>query len=121
MRGPLLLVLAAVWFYAPDLAQAVGGNPSAVTYQANGLYGAVLAIVAADALVRPQRPAFFDAAVLFLSAGLWALQYACDMMWTPNGTSAAICDDVTGRPVTLVCAAALLLVAAVIDKCRDHA
>lgn len=121
MRGPLLLLLAAVWFYAPDLAQFVGGNTSAITYQANGLYGAVGAAVAADALIRPQRPAYFDAAVLLLSAVLWALQYACDMMWTPDGSSAAICDDVTGRPITLVCAAALLLVAAVLDKLRDHA
>lgn len=115
MRGPLLILLAVVWFYAPDLAQYLGGSPSAVTYQANGLYGAVLAAVAADSVLRPRRPAAFDAAVLALSSVLWSLQYACDMLWSPGAETAAICDDVTGRPITIICAAALLGAAYALD------
>lgn len=114
MRGPLLALLAACWFYAPEMAQYVGSDPSAVTYQANGLYGAVLAAIAADAVARPRKPHYFDAAVCALSAVLWALQFACDMVWTP-GQSVAICDDVTGRPLTLICAAALLGTAQALD------
>lgn len=115
MRGPLLLVLAAVWFWAPDLALMVGGDPSGATYQANGLYGAVLALIAADAVARPGAPSLFDAAVMALSAVMWALQFACDLFWSPGQPTAAICDDVTNRPVTLLPAVALLFAAWALD------
>lgn len=109
MRGPLLLILAAIRFWAPDLALLAGGDPSGATYQANGLYGAALALVAADAIARPAgRPRAFDAAVLGLSAVLWCLQFACDLFWVKAGPTAAICDDVMNRPITLACAAAML-------------
>jgi len=42
MRGPLLLLVMAAWLYAPDVALAVGYDPSGATYQANGLYMAWL-------------------------------------------------------------------------------
>ena len=119
MRGPLLLVLASVWFWAPDLALMVGSDPSGATYQANGLYGAVLALVAADAVARPSAPCAFDAAVMALSAVLWAMQSACDLFWVPGQPTAAICDDVTGRPITVLCAIAVLLCALYLDMIRD--
>lgn len=118
MRGPLLLALAAVWFWAPDMALALDGDPSGATYQANGLFGAALALIAADAVARPGAPSLFDAAVLALSAPLWALQFACDLFWAPGQPTAAVCDDVTNRPITVLCALALLAVAVALDITR---
>lgn len=117
MRGPLLLILTALWLYAPDMALTVGGDPSAVTYQANGLYGAALALYALTA----RRPTgMLESATLALSALLWALQFGCDLFYTKAGPSAAICDDVTNRPVNLVCAVAVLLVCALADQYRGR-
>ena len=122
MRQPaLLLVIACVWLYAPDMAIALGQDPSPAMYQANGLYGAVGSAYALDAIARP-RPGsrVFECAVLALSAVLWALQYACDLFYVKDAPSAAICDDVTGRPINLVCAVALLGVCALADKYRGR-
>lgn len=118
MRGPLLLALAAVWFWAPDMALALGSDPSGATYRANGLYGAALALIAADAVARPGAQSLFDAAVMALSAVLWALQFACDLFWMPGQPTAAVCDDVTNRPITALCALALLAVAVALDITR---
>lgn len=117
MRGPLLLILTALWLYAPDMALAVSGDPSAVTYQANGLYGAVLALYA---LTTRRPPGMLESATLAMSALLWALQFGCDLFWTKAGPSAAICDDVTNRPVNLICAATVLGVAALADRLRGR-
>lgn len=118
MRGPLLLLLSAAWFWSPDMALALDGDPSGATYQANGLYGAALALIAADAVARPGAPSLFDAAVMALSAVLWALQFACDLFWAPGQPTAAVCDDVTNRPITVLCALALLAVAVALDITR---
>lgn len=118
MRGPLLLVLSAVWFWAPDMALALDGDPSGATYHDNGLYGAALALIAADAVARPGAPSLFDGAVLALSAVLWALQFACDLFWVPGQPTAAVCDDVTNRPITVLCALALLAAAVALDITR---
>ena len=117
MRGPLLLILTALWLYAPDMALAVGGDPSAVTYQANGLYGAALALYA---LTTRKPPGALESAVLGLSALLWALQFGCDLFYVKGAPTAAICDDVTNRPVNLICAAAVLAVCALADHYRGQ-
>lgn len=117
MRAPLLLIATAAWLYAPDVALAVGGDPSAVTYQANGLYGAMLALYA---LTARSVPNVFESALLALSAILWALQFACDLMYVKGAPSAAICDDVTGRPINLICAVAVLFVCALADHHRGR-
>jgi hypothetical protein len=116
-RGPLLLLVMAAWLYAPDVALIVGYDPSGATYQANGLYGAVLALYA---LTTRKPPGMLESATLALSALLWGLQFACDLFWTKAGPSAAICDDVTNRPINLICAAAVLGVAALADRLRGR-
>ena len=122
MRQPaLLLILACVWLYAPDMAIALDQDPSGAMYQSNGLYGAALAAYALDAIARP-RPGsrLVECATLALSAVLWSLQYACDLFYVKGAPSAAICDDVTGRPINMICAVALLAVAALADKYRGR-
>lgn len=122
MRQPaLLLILAGVWLYAPDMAIALNQDPSGAMYQSNGLYGSVGAAYAVDAIARPRAGSrVFECAVLALSSVLWSLQYACDLFYVKGAPSAAICDDVTGRPINLVCAAAFLGVAALADKLRGR-
>jgi len=117
VRGPLLLLVTAAWLYAPDVALIVGYDPSGATYQANGLYGAALALYA---LTTRKPPAMLESATLALSALLWALQFGCDLFWTKSGPSAAICDDVTNRPINLICAAAVIGVAALADRLRGR-
>lgn len=115
-RGPLLLALLAAWLYAPDVALLLDVDPSATTYRANGLCGAALALIGADAVLRPAaRPHVLDGVVLALAGAFWALQFVCDWWWTPGQPSAAICDDITGRPITAVLGCALLAVAAAAD------
>ena len=58
--------------------------------------------------------------MLALSSVLWSLQYACDLFYVKGAQSAAICDDVTGRPINLVCAVAVLLVCALADHYRGR-
>lgn len=116
-RAPLLLPVMAAWLYAPDIALIVGYDPSGATYQANGLYGAVLALYA---LTTRKPPGMLESATLTLSALLWALQFGCDLFWTKAGPSAAICDDVTNRPINLICAVAVLLVCALADHYRGR-
>lgn len=117
MRALLLLVMTALWLYAPDMALAGGGDPSAVTYQANGLYGSALALYA---LTARKPPGALESATLALSAVLWAFQFGCDLFYVKGAPSAAICDDVTNRPINLICAAAVLGVAALADKLRGR-
>lgn len=122
MRQPaLLLILAGVWLYAPDMAIALDQDPSGAMYQSNGLYGSVGAAYAVDAIARPRAGSrVFECAVLALSSVLWSLQYACDLFYVKAGPSAAICDDVTGRPINLICAVAVLLVCALADHYRGR-
>jgi hypothetical protein len=113
----LLLLITAAWLYAPDVALIYGYDPSSATYQANGLYGAALALYA---LTARGAPPLFDAAVLTLSGVLWWLQFVCDLFYTGGAPSAAICDDVTNRPINLICAAALLGICALADSHRGR-
>jgi hypothetical protein len=121
MRPWLLLLATVAWLYAPDVALIVGYDPSGATYQANGLFGAGLALYALDSICRPQAGSrLVERFTLLLAAMLWALQFACDVAWTKTGPSAAICDDVTNRPINLICAAAVLGVAALADRLRGR-
>lgn len=117
MRGLLLLVAMAAWLYAPDVALINGYDPASATYQANGLFGAWLALYALSA---KGPPPLFDGAVLLLAFVLWSLQFVCDLFYTSSGPSAAICDDVTNRPINLICAAAVLFVCSLADRHRGR-
>ena len=117
MRGPLLLLVMAAWLYAPDVALIVGYDPSGATYQANGLY---MAWLSGYAMTVKRAPSLVEWCVLSLSIALSLLQTGCDLLWTKAGPSAAICDDATNRPINLICAAAVLGVAALADQLRGR-
>lgn len=116
MRALLLLVAMAAWLYAPDVALMHGYDPASATYQANGIFGAWLSI---HALTGRSVQTAFEAAVLGLSAVLWSAQFVCDLFYTPGAPSAAICDDATNRPISLLCAVAVLLVCALSNRGRN--
>ena len=118
-RAPLLLLVMAAWLYAPDVALISGYDPSGATYQANGLY---MAFLSWYAFTTAGKPSIFERAVLVLSIVLSLLQTGCDFMYGGKATlpTAAICDDVTNRPINLICAAAVLAVCALADHYRGH-
>lgn len=114
--GLAWLLLLAVWLYAPDLAVMLGHHPGPATYRANGAYGAALAAALADAYLRPRsRPAVLPGVVCALASLLWAAQYACDWWYDSGASSSAICDDITGRPITVVVGCAIIAIAAAAD------
>ena len=106
-RTALLLALLAVWFLAPDLAATAGANTAAVTYRANGIFGAVLALLAREAFRAGAPRAVCDMAAYF-----WIAQPVCDIFWLTEGAStASVCDSVFSIPGTAIASAGLAALA----------
>ena len=96
----LLLLMWAVWYYAPDLAQHFDGSTRAVTYRANGIFGAVFAILARDHCKDP-RWATAWRIVCDASAFCFVMQPVCDCLWVTEGVNtSSVCDDVFAWPMS---------------------
>lgn len=103
LKTALLLLLLAVWYYAPDMALALDGNTRAVTYRANGIFGATLAILARDHSKDTAWRIVCDAA-----AFCFVMQPVCDCFWVTEGVNtASVCNDVFAWPMSDVFGAGL--------------
>ena len=107
MRTALLLLLVALWYYAPDLAMHWDVSTRMATYRANGIFGAVMCILA-----RNYGPSWSWRAVCDTAAFFFVMQPVCDMYWTSEGAhTASVCDAVFSLPLSDICGAGIAAMA----------
>ncbi len=112
-RASLLLLLVSVWFFAPELALALGDaldvqvSTRAVTYRANGILAAVMCLLAREAHASAPYRATCDAAAYF-----WVAQPVCDVFWLTEGVNtASVCDSAFSIPGTAFASAGIAALA----------
>jgi hypothetical protein len=106
-KAALLLLLVAVWYYAPDLALMADGSTRAATYQANGIFGAALCLLA-----REHDPSRAWRAVCDMAAFFFVMQPVCDAFWITEGAhTASVCDAVFYMPLSDLCGAGIVALA----------